>query len=89
MLSPDSRDEFSSAFDGGFTEQTDAGMLEEEKLLISLIKPERNIIFRSNHASNALALRGTLPGDSEKLTDKIDQALSGEISTRPEWMRGL
>ncbi|MBI9109192.1 MAG: radical SAM protein [Spirochaetales bacterium] len=89
MISPESRKEFTSAFEGGFTEQTDEGMLEEEKLLISLIKPERNIIFRSNHASNALALRGILPADREKLILKIDQALKGEIETRPEWMRGL
>ena len=89
MIGQESRNEFLSAFDEGFTEQTDEGMLEEEKLLISLIAPDRSIIFRSNHASNALALRGTLPADRNKLMDKIDQALSGEIKTRPEWMRGL
>ena len=89
MLDPSGREEFVSAFDGGFTEQDDRGMLEEEKLLISLVKPKRSIIFRSNHASNALALRGTLPGDSLKLSAKIEQALNGEIEVRPEWMRGL
>lgn len=89
MLDPESIDEFTSAFKDGFTEQTDQGMLEEERLLISLIDPPRNIIFRSNHASNALALRGTLPGDKARLIEKIDMALNGEISTRPEWMRGL
>lgn len=89
MIEPETRDGFLSAFSEGFTPQTDEGMLEEEKLLISLIEPPRNIIFRSNHASNALALRGTLPGDKQRLIDKIDQALSGEISTRPQWMRGL
>jgi len=89
MIGPESREEFTSGFGGVFTEQSDEGMLEEEKLLISLIASERSIIFRSNHASNALALRGTLPEDRDKLTAKIDQALSGEISTRPDWMRGL
>ncbi|HAK46360.1 MAG TPA: radical SAM protein [Spirochaeta sp.] len=89
MISPLTSEPFISAFENGFEQQTDAGMLEEEKLLISLIDPPRKIIFRSNHASNALALRGTLPGDREKLVEKIDSALSGEIAVRPEWMRGL
>ncbi|MDC7226671.1 MAG: radical SAM protein [Spirochaetales bacterium] len=89
MLSPATSDTFTGAFEEGFEPQTDSGMLEEEKLLIELIRPPRNIIFRSNHASNALALRGTLPGDRKKLMDKIDAALRGEISTRPDWMRGL
>ena len=89
MLSPRTSAEFTAAFPDGFTPQSDEGMLTEEKHLISLIEPSRNIIFRSNHASNALALRGTLPGDREKLVNKINQALSGEIGIRPEWMRGL
>ncbi len=88
MLIPETAEDFLSAFDS-FTPQTDAGMLEEEKLLISRIEPPRNIIFRSNHASNALALRGTLPAERDKLVDKIDKALSGQIGIRPEWMRGL
>lgn len=89
MIGPESREEFTSAFEDGFTEQTEAGMLEEEKLLIDLIKPGNDIIFRSNHASNALALRGNLPKDREMLMAKIDQALNGEISTRPKWMKGF
>ena len=89
MLLPESKELFTSAFEQGFTPRTDEGMLEEEKMLISMIDPGRDIIFRSNHASNALALRGTLPADRDRLVSKIDMALKGEVSTRPEWMRGL
>ncbi len=88
MLSPAAKIQFTDAFDN-FTSQTDEGMLEEEKLLIKLIDPPGNIIFRSNHASNALALRGTLPADRNRLISKIEQALDGEIGMRPQWMRGL
>jgi len=45
-------------------------------------------VFRSNHASNYLALAGRLPRDKERLLAEIDEALdSGRI--RPEFLRGL
>lgn len=34
-------------------------------------------VFRSNHVSNALSLRGELPGDREKIINDIDRFLSG------------
>ena len=89
MIAPDCRERFISAFEAGFTLQDDKGMLEEERLLISLINSPNRIIFRSNHISNALALSGTLPRDKEKLITQIDQALKGESGIRPRWMRGL
>jgi hypothetical protein len=48
-------------------------------------------IFRSNHASNYLALAGTLPKDKEKLVSALDAVLArpGEARFVPEWMRGL
>ncbi len=88
MMSPAAFSRYIAAFDE-FTPRDDSGMLEEEKLLIQLIDPPKNIIFRSNHASNALALRGTLPGDKNKICDKIETALNGELGIRPAWMRGL
>jgi hypothetical protein len=47
-------------------------------------------IFRSNHASNYLALAGTLLGDKERLLEEIDAALENpDVCLRDEWMRGL
>lgn len=48
-------------------------------------------IFRSNHASNHLALAGTLPKDKAKLVAALDAVLArpGEARFVPEWMRGL
>ena len=48
-------------------------------------------IFRSNHASNYLALAGTLPKDKARLLATLDAALSSPTAApfRPEWMRGL
>ncbi len=51
----------------------------------------KNSIFRSNHASNWLPLRGTFPEDKQKIIQVIDQALKDPDSPllRPEWMRAL
>jgi radical SAM superfamily enzyme YgiQ (UPF0313 family) len=46
-------------------------------------------ILRTNHASNFLALGGTLPKDKEKILKEIDRCLRGEIALRPEFLRGL
>lgn len=89
MLSPRARAEFAAAFPGGFTELDDQEALEETRGLLALIDPPENIIFRSNHASNALALRGVLPRDREGILEKIDAALAGEVAVRPSWHRGL
>lgn len=49
------------------------------------------ITFRSNHASNYVALRGDIQRDKQDMLATIDLALSDPTSPirRPEWMRGL
>jgi len=51
----------------------------------------RGTIFRSNHASNYLTLKGTLPKDREALVAVLDQALADPSRAPfvPEWLRGL
>ena len=48
-----------------------------------------NCIFRSNHASNYMALSGTLPRDKELLLQQIDLALKGEYKYKQEEYRRL
>ncbi len=48
-----------------------------------------NCIFRSNHASNYMALSGTLPGDKNKLLEDIDFALKGKYKYKQEEYRRL
>lgn len=50
-----------------------------------------NVVFRSDHASNYLALKGILGRDKESLLRKIKGAIDDPENAhlRPEWMRGL
>ena len=80
---------FLERFGEGFEMQDDDGVLTELRHLIECLSPPHPVIFRSNHASNALALAGTLPKDKGKLLAQIDGAKAGERGLRPMWMRGL
>ena len=51
-------------------------------------------IFRSDHASNYLVLKGRLGRDKQRLLDELNQALDASPAMdpdllRPEWARGL
>lgn len=50
----------------------DRDILSEIKLLIENIDVNEIIVFRCNHASNYISLRGNLPEDKEKLLNQID-----------------
>ncbi|NVJ54036.1 MAG: radical SAM protein [Campylobacteraceae bacterium] len=67
----------------------DKDMLEEQKLLISSLNPKKPIIFRSNHASNALPLKGTLPKNKEELLETLDLAIDNDSMLRPKYLRGF
>ncbi|MGB3341125.1 MAG: radical SAM protein [bacterium] len=65
-------------------------MLKEMKIIIEHTDVKSGCIFRTNHASNYLALEGCLPKDKETLLQTVDSALrKGESSLRPEYLRGL
>jgi hypothetical protein len=55
----------------------DLAILKEQERLISGLNPPQPVIFRSNHASNALALAGNLPRDKEKLLLQLGRRWPG------------
>ena len=82
--------EFLAGFDPSFIFQDDNAILaEQQRLITGLSDPPKRIVFRSNHASNALALAGNLPRDREPLLAQIEAARTSGRSLRPDWMRGL
>lgn len=88
-LDPAAEPVFLEKFGEPFQPQSDAAILDELNRLIQGLAPPRPIIFRSNHASNALPLAGTLPKDQAKLQAAIEAAKSGTRDLRPRWLRGL
>ena len=82
-------DEFHNKFGEPFNMPDDDAILQEQIRLISGLNPPRPIIFRSNHASNALALAGTLPREKDKLLKQLHEALDGQRQLRPKHLRGL
>ena len=88
MLDPMICDEFHRKFREPFQEQDDQALLLEQARLIERLNPPAPLTFRSNHASNALALAGELPRDREKLLAQLDRARAGRVALRPEWLRG-
>ncbi|MBT8007182.1 MAG: radical SAM protein [Gammaproteobacteria bacterium] len=88
-VEPEIYGEFERKFGEPFQWQDDLAMLEEQRYLIEHIDPPKPLIFRSNHASNALALAGNLPRDRERLLQQIEQVMSGEGEVRPQLLRGF
>lgn len=83
------REEFYRKFGEPFEALDDLAILQEQERLISGLNPPQQVIFRSNHASNALALAGNLPKDRDKLLQQLHEAMQGERPLRPQYMRGL
>ena len=92
---PEAGPRFYGPMPDGFALPDRAGTLVELRRLVKGIAPFRPVEFRSNHASNHLALKGALPSSRDRMVAAIDQVL-GELRDtgdsphlRPEWARGL
>ncbi|MCP3871152.1 MAG: radical SAM protein [Gammaproteobacteria bacterium] len=83
------REEFYHKFGEPFQMQDDRRILLEQERLIEGLQPPAPVIFRSNHASNALALAGNLPRDRDRLLQQIQAVLGGAPGIRPAFLRGL
>ena len=72
---------------GEFTLLTPAEVLKETELLLQTVDSEGSV-FRMNHASNYLTLKGTLNRDRQAMLDKVQAGLNG-AGLKPEFMRVL
>lgn len=73
-----------------FRQLTQQELFKEMELLLCELHLEKTI-FRSDHASNYLALKGILGADKERLLSQLRLALTApsELNLRQEWQRGL
>lgn len=66
------------------------GLINELKIMIDE-SSFTHCVFRSNHASNYLPVKGTLPEDKERIVQAIEQVLQARDHgmLRPEFLRAL
>ena len=74
--------------DGSFRLLDRVQVLEETRLLVSALDSPGSV-FRMNHASNYLSLRGTLNADKEAMLSEIARAGQDLSRLRPEGWRAL
>jgi len=87
---PLGEERYQAGFGGEYEPLDQPGLFREMLLLLENLELE-NTIFRSDHASNYLILKGTLNRDKPRLLQTVHAALErpGTVPLRPEWARGL
>jgi len=87
---PTGMERYQQGFQGEFESLDKHGLFQEMYWLLDTLELE-NTIFRSDHASNYLVLKGTLNKDKPRLLKIVRTALDspGTVLLRQEWMRGL
>jgi len=73
--------------DGSFTVLDPIEVLKETELFLQTVDSPGSV-FRMNHASNYLTLKGTLNGDIPSMLAQVRQGLAGH-GLKPEFMRAL
>ena len=74
--------------EGSFKLLTPAQVLEETLLTVEAFDSP-GTVFRMNHASNYLSLKGNLPDDREAMMDLIRKAMSDDRLLKDERFRAL
>lgn len=72
--------------EGKFELLSPCGLAEEVRTFLSRIElpPNRHCLFRSNHISNYVPLKGTLPKDRDRLLQELDVSI-GKLSKLTDW----
>ncbi len=81
---------YRNKFDGEFIQLNPIELIQELGIFIQNLEL-KNTIYRSDHASNYLVLKGVLNKDKNLLMARIARVLNNpdQESLREEWMRGL
>ena len=79
---------FQQGYNGQFIKMNQHERFMEMRQFVNALEL-KSTIFRSDHASNQLVLKGTLGKDKERLLQEIDLAIEhpDEAQLRPEWIR--
>lgn len=74
---------------GKFQYLTPEQVLKETCLLLDHARPQKSCVFRSNHASNYVSLRGNLPEDNDRLIDALHRCMKDRGLLKDERFRML
>ena len=87
---PVGEERFQEGFDGDWQGLDQTALFLELRYFISNLKLKKTI-FRSDHASNYLPLKGNLGADKDSMLAQLDKALyqPDQVHLRQEWQRGL
>lgn len=87
---PMGSEQFEKNWDGRWRKLAKMELFREMEVLLEHLDLEKTI-FRSDHASNYLVLKGVLGKDKSKLLNQVRTAIHqpGMIPLREEWQRGL
>jgi radical SAM superfamily enzyme YgiQ (UPF0313 family) len=80
------REKFEAGFDNDFEELDTVELCHEMKTLISACELD-NTIFRSDHVSNHMVLKGVLGRDKQRLLGQIDESIA-YFNEHPEFEHG-
>ncbi|MFX1309142.1 MAG: radical SAM protein [Promethearchaeota archaeon] len=92
LMVPSGTEIFKKKIKGEFQEMSSAEILNELKTFINQIdfhNKTANCIFRSNHASNYLPIKGILDREKENILSTINYGITHQDILRPEFYRGL
>lgn len=64
-------------------------ILRELELMIMNMYASGPVVFRTNHVSNYVTLKGTLPQEQKYLLETIRYAVQNPVMRRSESLRGL
>jgi radical SAM superfamily enzyme YgiQ (UPF0313 family) len=87
---PLGEDRYRQGFNGEYEPLDQPGLFREMYCLLDTLELDKTV-FRSDHASNYLVLKGNLGRDKPRLLTQVRMAIEqpGVIPLRPEWSRGL
>ena len=92
LMTPSGTEIFKRMTKGEFQEMNSEEILRELKEFIKNVKFQNksaNCIFRSNHASNYLPIKGVLDRDKEKIIEVLNYGITHSDILRPDFYRGL
>ncbi|MGV9203754.1 MAG: radical SAM protein [Promethearchaeia archaeon] len=92
LMVPQGTELYKKKAKGEFKEMNSTQILKELKIFMEHIdfpNKKAHCVFRSNHASNYLPIKGVLEKDKEKILNTIKYGLDHKESLRPDFYRAL